>query len=355
MMIKKALTATIAGLLASLAGGAHSASVVTCNTTGTGTTTTDTEAIITETKALCKTDPAACGITLSDMLGEVQFGETEPNDSMYAADLVTPNYPMTGQLRSASDQDWFYFETSQANAEVTLSFTQMPNNWIFNIHDFAGNILASSSTTSPTATTSGYAFKATMANPGRYYVSVVAPTFTTWIDDIYQFTLILREFTDSNTQPNYNFYDVEQEQNQRNDLFSTANTLTTNHEMRGQLQTGNDIDIFRIDSNGNEILSVSFCQPGTICNDSRESWVVLAFDGAKVNDATLALTASVSKLDESHHVETFDDPADTDCTGACYCTINPPPRSRTTTTGGGTSDTGCDGICTQISVTVPES
>jgi hypothetical protein len=353
MMIKKALTASLAGMLAAMAGSVQAASVVTCNT-GTTTTPTDTQAIIDATKALCKTDPLACGISLSDLLGEVQFGETEPNDSMYTADPLTPNYPMSGQLRSASDQDWYHFETSQANAQVTLSFPTMPGNWIFNIHDFAGNTLASTSTISPNATTDGYAFKATLANPGRYYVSVVTPSFTTWIDDIYQFTLVLREFNDGNTQPNYNFYDVEMEQNQRNDLFSTATPLTTNHEMRGQLQTGNDIDIFRIDSNGNEILTVNFCQPGTICNDSRESWVVLAFDGSKVNDATLSLTASVSKLDESHHVETFDDPTDPDCTGACYCTLSPPPSPvPDDDTGGGTSDSGCDGVCTQISVSVP--
>jgi len=345
MMIKKTLPTLMAGMLAVLAGGAHSAGVVS---TGSGSTTTPTDvnAIIAQTQAQCKTDPAACGISLSDLLGNVQFGETEPNNSMYAADVITPNYPITGQLLSATDQDWYHFETTQANAEVTVLFPTMPANWIFNIHDFSGNVLASSSTVSPTASTGGYAFKATMPNPGLYYISVVAPSLGQWIDDIYQFTLVLREFADGNTQPGYNFYDVEQEQNQRNDLFSTANVLTTNHEMRGQLQTSRDVDLFRIDSAGNEILTVDFCQPGSICNQLREAWVALIFDGSKVSDETLSLKAIVSVWDESYGereettytTEKQNDPNDPDCDNY-----------------NGTGTGKADEKCPQIDVQVPKT
>ncbi|MCX6912811.1 MAG: hypothetical protein NT167_07175, partial [Verrucomicrobia bacterium] len=48
--------------------------------------------------------------------------EIEPNDSAATANPIVPGDPMTGQLASASDQDWFGFTTAGPTT-LTVTFT----------------------------------------------------------------------------------------------------------------------------------------------------------------------------------------------------------------------------------------
>ncbi len=250
----------------------------------------------------CKTDPAACGITLEDVLGQVLFGETEPNDQMFSADPLTPDVPITGQLYSNTDVDWFFIETTHTNTIMSLSFPSQAASYLISVHDNAGNLLASATT--PQA--QSYAFDVTLAHAGVHYIKVETAGLG-YTDNIYKMLMGLETTGHSDEQLPYNFHDVETEPN---DLFSRADLLVSNYAVTGQSYRSWDVDLFRVDSPGNESLVLDFCGPNTICEDIgetdvlRDTWAVIVFDGAKVTDETLNITATSYHYDDSCYVET---------------------------------------------------
>lgn len=249
-----------------------------------------------DTVETCKTDPASCGITLEDLLGQILFGETEPNDQMFSADPMTVDVPITGQLYNATDVDWFYVETTYTNTVLSLSFPSQPVSYLISVYDNAGNLMASATT----PVEQSYAFDATLANAGVHYITVETAT-TGYTDNIYQILMSLETTGNSDEQLPYNFHDVETE---RNDLFSTADLLVSNYGVIGQSFRSWDADIYRVDSQGNESLVLDFCGPNTNCEEIRDTWAVIVFDGAKVTDQLLNKTMTSYHYDDSCYVET---------------------------------------------------
>jgi hypothetical protein len=237
--------------------------------------------------------------------GYVYSGETEPNDYLLAADLLEPDQTIIGQSYAPDDVDWYMVEADANNTlfefifDNTATDFDIPNpvvTWDAEFTDSEGNVLASF-TTLPGQL---FSYEAQAPNAGNYYLRLVKTESTAvgFTDQPYRVTLVVTNEAGGSTQPNYNFYDVERE---NNDLFSRAKGLGSQESIinvKGQVMHDDDRDFFRIDSpNGNEIIKIEMCPQGTECYEDLNygtpgsfamlPWAVYLFDGAKVNDAFL--------------------------------------------------------------------
>jgi hypothetical protein len=114
-----------------------------------------------EVAAECLADPrecgcadglSPCGITSSSTLSHAQFGETEPNDHIVAADPLIPEVIYWGQSRSIIDADWYYLTTNEPNQRLDLMFlvpdrvladtSRMSQGWLVQVLDAGGNLYA---------------------------------------------------------------------------------------------------------------------------------------------------------------------------------------------------------------------
>jgi len=252
-------------------------------------------------KLECKQNPASCGITLEDILGEVAFGETEPNDHVYSADPLTPSLPMSGQLSRQTDADWYYFETTNDNDVVTILFTAASDSIRLSIKDHNGNLLSSNDS----ASGEQFSFDTTLAHAGVYYLVVEASVAdgSAFTNAGYQITVFIRSSGIDAEQGNFNFHDVETE---FNDYFTTADAVVTNLITEGQIISGRDRDIYRIDSAGNEILHLELCYPNTSCFNEG-TWAMFVFDPTKeainpLNDAMLDANLKQCRVDDEGFV-----------------------------------------------------
>ena len=210
-------------------------------------------------------------------------GELEPNNHITAANPITPNTPVTGQLYSADDTDWFYIQTTAKNEVLTIEMPSQSSAWTVSIRDHAGNLFARRDSLTDRELT----FSTTLLSPEVYYI--VIENF----DDNrnpYVFTARATNYVDpSDPASDTNFFDVELEPN---NAFSDANIVSSAVTTVGQLIHGGDFDVYRIDSDGNEILSVDLCPQNSGCA-GQNAWVLMVFDGAEVNDGTLAQTVQL--------------------------------------------------------------
>ena len=233
---------------------------------------------INEGQQICLADPSSCGITVGTVLGDLQFGETEPNDHIISADPLTPLVPMTGQMYSASDEDWYYLETTEINSIIVLSMPESIGIWNVSLLDAGGNLIANSNSLSDAE----LRLETTVANPGFYYI-VIRPT-ETYTSALYQVTGQIASPVNPDGQlVTTNFHDTETEPNNR---FTTADKLASNVTTFGSLHMGESIDIYRIDSNGNETISIDLCWQNSSCADGK-AWVMYVFDGKSVRDEDL--------------------------------------------------------------------
>lgn len=247
-----------------------------------------------EVMALCKANPATCGITVSDVLQDVQYSETEPNDHLLSADPISSEVPIFGQLLSAYDSDWFRLETDVANALISVNLAGSGANWMVSVHDAAGLVIASWVVPESGVLEAGTG----LAQPGAHYISVQAASEDAFSDGIYKLTLVTLDNMGQPYQPRYNFTDVETE---FNNLFTTADSLGSNVWLQGQFMTGHDIDIYRIDSAGDEVLQLELCPQGSQCYraDPKEStWALFLLDGEFVNDAMLSQGKTTYRADD---------------------------------------------------------
>ncbi len=218
--------------------------------------------------------------------------EVEPNDSLVAANPIVPGRPVAGQMRIKDDEDWFALRTVQTNTVVNVEMPKGPAKWKISVFDAAGNLLDARES----STDSDLLFSTTIEHVGKFYLSVAA------IDDTrgdYAFNITgegLQNPSDRN--PNANFYNVELEPN---DILNDTNPLTSAVRLLGQLRTGSDIDLFKIDSPGNEILSLDLCPENTSCAEQFSGnsgpWVVYVFDqnlSQKILDQTATLQRCVN-------------------------------------------------------------
>ncbi len=249
-----------------------------------------------ESSAECIGDPAncgcvdslnPCGITLSDVLTGAQFGETEPNDHIVAADALIPGviyWAQTPWIQSIlqnstrawrQDEDWFYVTTVEPNQLLTLTFTvpdrvlqdttQLSQGWLISVRDVAGNIYAQIDTRfvldDPTTLNKNESREITypifLGHVGTYYISV-EPRIEDNVGDLitdpsllsgnqldllsvmyspYNIAVVLTFSGLDSAPPDVNFHDVEVEPNDTN---ATANPIASGVTMFGLLRQVND-------------------------------------------------------------------------------------------------------------------
>jgi hypothetical protein len=99
----------------------------------------------------------------------------------------------------------------------------------------------------------------------------------------YQISIILRSSGNDAQQPPFNFHDSETE---FNDLFTMADPLVPDVVTQGQILRPMDIDFYRIDTAGNEILHFELCYPNTSCF-GEGAWAMFIFEGSQVTNDQL--------------------------------------------------------------------
>ncbi|GAB6043765.1 hypothetical protein [Endothiovibrio diazotrophicus] len=139
-------------------------------------------------------DLMACQTTLA----AGSYGETEPNDTMEAADPLTSGVSITGQNYASTDEDWFYLRTTTYNEQVTVNFlvtqlrTDQAASWVVTLKDAAGNVLAQK-TAALSATRCSDGFQQIIGDPGYYFISVAPVATTTYNDVQYGLTMTQQE------------------------------------------------------------------------------------------------------------------------------------------------------------------
>lgn len=223
-----------------------------------------------------------CGVTLSSVLSGAEFGETEPNDHIVAADGLIPEHLFWGQTPWLQDkvgdwhrdEDWFYLTTNEPNQLLTINFTvpdrvladstRLSQGWLVSVRDAAGNVYAQFDTrfalddanTPDKNESKEINYPVFLGHTGTYYISVeprvddgagglvIDPT-TVSLNDLsvtfspYTMAVVLEFSGLDNVPPDVNFHDVEIEPNNDN---TTANPLTSGVTMFGLLrQTTGDV------------------------------------------------------------------------------------------------------------------
>lgn len=252
----------------------------------------------------CIDGVSPCGIGLSSVLTGAQFGETEPNDHIVAADALVPEHSYWGQSMALTDQDWFYLVTNEPNQVLTLNFTvpervlldstRLSQGWLIQVRDAAGNIHAQFDTrfamddpaTSDRNESKEIAYPVFLGLVGTYYVVVqprIADASGNLLTDINSASLdtasvlfspyniaAFLEYSLLDSPPlEVNFFDAETEPN---DTSPTADPITSTTTMYGMLHAnlvGNEQDgwglqteqdWFWYNSPGNETAVLAFCQ-----------------------------------------------------------------------------------------------
>jgi hypothetical protein len=172
--------------------------------------------------------------------------ETEPNDSLAAANSITPGQNTTGQLASANDQDWFGFSMSSAGS-VNVVFSSPEVSTIFFYHtvqvrNAAGTIFASVDTGQDAS------FQTGLPSAGTYFLVVRDGPHSTLSTGQYAISI-----TTSGPQSN-----VESEPN---NTFDTASPLPISLKVSGQLSSVNDQDWFSFTTAGSGGVTLTFDSP----------------------------------------------------------------------------------------------
>jgi hypothetical protein len=244
--------------------------------------------------AYCFATPSLCGITLGSVLPAPEYGETEPNDNLIAADALPFDVNFWGQSYGAADEDWFYIVTTQANQNLTINFS-VPNGtasgWKVAIRDSAGNLFAdfdTSVTGSVAAPEGDVAYRVTLGFPGTYYL--VVQTSGTNYYSTYNLAAVLQDSPLDSENFVVGFYDVELEPN--DDPWHTT-MLTTGVTMYGLINLTFDVavpssdstrewaqgewDWYAYDASGGEVVTLTFCGREKC---ERGEWYVEVYDPA---------------------------------------------------------------------------
>lgn len=234
--------------------------------------------------AQCYEDPASCGITLGSCLEPAQFGETEPNDNIVAADELALEINFAGQSMSAEDQDWYFVVTSAPNQNLTVNFS-VPRpegvtdlsgwnltGWRIAIRDARGNRLAGFDTDYITVDNpaAGISYRVTLGLVGAYYI-VVEPTENNLSFHPYNIAAFLQDSDLDSEQYVIGYFDAELEPN---DDPSQANRLANGVSMYGLINLTFDqalpsgegyeyaqgeSDWYQYTTAADELISLTFC------------------------------------------------------------------------------------------------
>lgn len=264
----------------------------------------------------CVADPSSCGISLAACMDDLDvvndLGEVEPNDNLISANPLPINVNVQGQSYSAIDQDWFYVITTTPNQNLLVNFsipTELQGEadseaivdltlagWTISVRDASGNILAEFDTGtagSTTAPTGSVTYRTTLGFASTYYI-VVQPNDPERVHGSYTLSAVLQQ-TDQDT-PNYliGFHDTELEPN---NLPAEATELSGQVTMYGLINLTFDSigvefdeeepqtlwlqgeeDWFFYDSEGNEIITLSFCSREEC--EANGNWQVEVYDSS---------------------------------------------------------------------------
>lgn len=244
----------------------------------------------------CVADPQAFGITVDTVLPPPEYGETEPNDHLFAADPLIPDETFLGQSYGSDDTDWFSLPITKANQLLTINFAvpgAAPAGWLINVRDAAGNIIAAIDTSSSTTTVgeaNNITYKVNLPLANTYYIEVrsnVSPVSP----DPYTLAAMLQDsplVDPGNTAGG--FYDAEME---HNDNQANANALASGVTMYGLIDLsfdvvvpegtqyvyaqGTDADWFKYTTAASEIVTLTFCAKEA-CGPG--DWFIEVYDSA---------------------------------------------------------------------------
>ncbi len=180
--------------------------------------------------------------------------EIEVNDSASTANPIVPGQAMTGQLSSATDQDWFGFAMSNSGV-VNVAFTSPENvsgasfgYHTVQIRDSAGSLLASVDTGTSAS------FQTGLTNPGNYYVVIKVGPYGLSTG---QYSVTITTGASVTT--------VESEPN---DSAIQANPVSLGQKTYGQINSASDQDWFSIATSGTGLITVAFDSPENVVGPS---------------------------------------------------------------------------------------
>lgn len=228
------------------------------------------EEIVAETKAQCAANPESCDITLSSLLDNTGFAETEPNNYILSADPLTFGKEYWGQLYNAEDQDWYYITATAPNQILSVDFSVLGLNditgWNISVRDSGGNIY--SQVNSGFDGAADTLLQTALSHTGTYYIVVKALNQEgqlSYLSYDYNIAAFLESSQMTNGPIDVNFFDTEVEPNNSE---AQANPLSSNVTVRGLLSNSLTFgstgfafedDWFIYESKGHEILSIEFC------------------------------------------------------------------------------------------------
>ena len=181
--------------------------------------------------------------------------EIEINDTLGAANPIVPSQATTGQLSSATDQDWFGFSMGSSGV-VSVSFTSPENTagaafgfHTVQIRDSVGTILAS------VDTGVSVTFQTRTINSGNYFVVIKDGPFSTLSTGQYSVTI-----TTGASVPT-----VEAEPN---NASNQAAPLSLGQKTYGQLNSTSDQDWFSLNTTSSGLVTVVFDSPENVAGSA---------------------------------------------------------------------------------------
>ena len=182
-------------------------------------------------------------LTASHVAGSANSNESEANDTRASADMVTSAIPITGQLASASDTDYFRLQVDQPgvisvtfDAPTSSTYTEY---FQVSVVDASGNVIASHETGQDIA------FQTAVGAAGSYYVNVDSTNYYFNSD---QYTLT------ASTSNGTSGFELEP-----NDDF--ANVVNSGVAIRGQVASTTDTDWFVLNVSQSGALLLDFDAP----------------------------------------------------------------------------------------------
>lgn len=198
--------------------------------------------------------------------------EGEPNDGAFNADTPFPGKPVFGRL-SGGGQDWFAYRSLRAGAIVSIEAPKPPVPWVLQVRDSGGNVL------DQVNVADGGLYDFRIPDQGVFYLTASPDGDNPDASYVFNVTATGEVAAAEGGGVKGNFHDVEVEPN---DTSDGANPLSNLVMMQGQTQTASDMDLFRIDSAGGEILSVELCPDQSACAAQiadTAPWAVYVFSG----------------------------------------------------------------------------
>ncbi len=209
--------------------------------------------------------PAAAAVT----------AESESNDTISAANVISVNTEITGSLGTSSDTDWYAF-TLPKDGMVYLSFSHdqqildSRSYWKTAFFTSDSSILDSTTLWAGNTTAEVSDCKVGLA-AGTYYLRIQAEYFS---NDTYHFTV---HFTASNVW-----------EKERNNTIGTANVLPLNTQFSGTIMGSGDTDWYAFTLPKDGVVYLSFSHDQQIL-DSRSYWKTAFFtsDSSILGSTTL--------------------------------------------------------------------